>query len=478
VNRRLWRHPILEFKRGRKLRFYFEDKEIEGYEGECIAAALYANGIDAFSYSKRFSRPRGPFCMIGKCSSCFMIVDGVPNVRVCREPVREGVRVCRQKGLSDVPDVKEVFESAEETLEADLLVIGSGPAGLSAAIKAADYGLNVVLVDEHFRLGGQLVKQTHKFFGSEELFGGLRGFQIAEALSKKVREKSNIKVLAETIAFGIFRDLWVGLACKRENKVYRVKAKNILVSTGASENYLAFPGNDLIGVMGAGGVQTLMNEYGVKPGEEAVIIGSGNVGLILAYQLLQAGVKVHAIAEIAPTIGGWFVHAAKIRRYGVPILIRHSVKEARGKERVEEVILIEFDEKYNPIPGTEKVYRCDLLVLAVGLTPDTRLLAQLGVKMAWVPELGGYVPYRTKYMETSIPGVFVAGDAAGIEEASTAMIEGAIAALTAVLRVKGDIEKARKEREELLKFLNELRKADVSARVREGLRKIIVEEVK
>jgi sarcosine oxidase subunit alpha len=199
------------------------------------------------------------------------------------------------------------------------------------------------------------------------------------------------------------------------------------------ENMLLFPGNDLPGVYGAGAVQTLMNVYGVKPGKRVLMVGAGNVGLIVSYQLLQAGIEVACVVEAAPMIGGYNVHAAKLRRCGVPILTSHSIKEVCGDEKVEGAVIMKLDEQWKPIKDSEEYIKCDTVCLAVGLTPSTRLLSQIGVDLEYIPEAGGYVALHDDSMQTSVKGIYVAGDASGIEEASTAMIEGKIAGLAAAL---------------------------------------------
>ena len=476
-DRRIWEHPILEFRRGRKVRFYFNGRVVEGYEGESIAAALYAAGYDILSRSPYAGRPRGAFCMIGKCSSCFAVVDGIPNTRTCVEPVRDGVRVEFQEGLAEIPSAEGGLEAREEEVieDVDLLVIGGGPAGLAAAIAAGKHGLKVLLVNEHFKLGGQLIKQTHKFFGSKDLFGGLRGFQVAEVLGRRLASLGNVRVLLQTTAYGFFRGGWVGLAGR--DRLYRVKPRYVVAAPGAAERHLAFPGNDLPGVMGAGGAQTLMNEYGILPGDEVLVVGSGNVGVIVSYQLLQAGARVRGVVEILPYIGAWFVHAAKIRRYGVKVFTRHTVKEVVGRERVEGAVVVRVDERFKQVPGSEFMVPCDLLLIAVGLTPDTRLVAQAGAVVKWVPAIGGLVPLRTKYLETSVPGLYIAGDASGIEEATTAMIEGEIAGLSVAIAAGAGGREAVERRDSLLKFLwDEYRSSPVVARAREGKLSVTVSE--
>lgn len=312
-------------------------------------------------------------------------------------------------------------------IQTEIAVIGAGPAGLSASIEARSYGAEVILIDENQKPGGQLFKQIHKFFGSQEHFAGVRGYDIGLKLLNEC-QRLNVKTMLETIVWGIFDDNRIGV-CSKGNNI-TIKAKRIIIATGASENPLAFPGWTLPGVMGAGAVQTLMNIHRVLPGTNAIMIGSGNVGLIVAYQLLQAGAKVKAVIESLPKIGGYLVHAAKLLRVGVPILTSHTVLEAKGKESVEKAIVAKIDKNGNPIIESQKNFEVDLICIAVGMSPDTSLCRMAGCKMAYIKELGGYVPIHNENMETTIKGIYVAGDLSGVEEASTAMEEGRLAGLS------------------------------------------------
>ncbi|NIS70598.1 MAG: FAD-dependent oxidoreductase, partial [Proteobacteria bacterium] len=260
-------------------------------------------------------------------------------------------------------------------LSTEVAVIGAGPAGLNAAIEAAKLGAEVMLIDENLKLGGQLTKQIHKFFGSEHHGAGIRGIDIAVDLIGQAGQ-AGVKMQPNTAVWGLY-DGKV-LALNDEKVTYRLSAEKIILATGASENAVAFPGWTLPGVMGAGAAQTIVNVYRVLPGRKILIVGAGNVGLIVAYQLMQAGADVVAVLEVLPSIGGYGVHASKIARYGVPIRTSHTIMEAKGTDAVESAVIVQVDERGNPIPGSEESLEVDTICIAAGLTPLTEL--------AWIAE--------------------------------------------------------------------------------------------
>jgi sarcosine oxidase subunit alpha len=355
--------------------------------------------------------------------------------------------------------------------QTDIAIVGGGPAGLCAAIAASKLGAKVALIDDNDRLGGQLVKQTHKFFGSKRHFCGTRGMDIATILEQELRALP-AEILPGTSVVGLYAagrtavppqpsrpapksaqgDLFLDdlrpstfdlrashlggvLALASRERFFKLGFKCLIVATGAAENNILFQNNDLPGVYGAGAVQTLMNVYGVKPGTRVLMVGSGNIGLIVSYQLIQAGIEVAAVVEALPRIGGYHVHAAKLARLGVPILTSHTVLSALGKEQVEGAVICRVDQNFKPIARTARNLKVDTICLAVGLTPLSELLWQSGCKMVYVPELGGHVAWHNEVMQTSLCHVYLAGDVSGIEEASTAMLEGRVAGAHAAAQV-------------------------------------------
>lgn len=349
----------------------------------------------------------------------------------------------------------------------DLIVVGGGPAGLGAAIEAASFGASCIIFDENERPGGQLFKQIHKFFGSKEHGAGSRGFEIGKKLLKKASEL-HVEIRQSTTVWGIFGGNTVAAFGKGGESI-SAQGKSVVLAAGARENPLCFPGDTLPGVMTAGAAQTLANIYGVQPGKRAVIVGSGNVGLIVSYQLRQAGVEIAAIVEAAGAVSGYEVHAAKIRRQGIPILLSHTVKEARGNGLLEEVVVCKADRNYAPVPGTERVIKADTLCIAVGLTPRSEMASVCGCKIGYLPKLGGMVPLHDGEMSTSVEGIYVAGDMAGVEEASTALEEGRLAAASALLAF-GTFDSAAllKEQTKIRARLNELRQGPVGSKIKQS----------
>jgi sarcosine oxidase subunit alpha len=521
---RLADHPILHFDRGNQVKFYFEGKPVTAYATETIAAALYASGVRIFSRSMKYHRPRGFFCAIGRCSACMMTVDGVPNVRTCMTNVTEGMQVTRQNafpnadrdllsvidklgfyfsmksgfyhrklirpafmrkfyikmlskfvGLGKLPSETQFTKTQDNkiTKEADVVIIGGGPAGLSAALEAGRRCPKVILLDDKAMLGGQLVKQTHRFFGDARHHAGTRGIKIASSLSQQLSQIKSVNTFLGASVFGIYKGRLV--AAMQDRRLLKIHARKIIIATGAYERTLVFENNDLPGVYGAGGVQTLMNTYGIKPGIRALIVGSGNVGLILSYQLLQAGVNVAAIVEALPQVGGYLVHAAKVRRQGVEILTSHTIVKAIGRKQVKGAVVAQIDDSFKPIPGTERKFDCDMICIAVGLSPTYELVTHAGGQMSFVPELGGFVARRTRYMETS-EGVYVAGDASGIEEATTAMLAGQVAGVHASVKLGYGLPDDEKQLERLIRTLNEERSGPFGDKIRRGLQNVLVQE--
>jgi sarcosine oxidase subunit alpha len=353
----------------------------------------------------------------------------------------------------------------------ELAIVGGGPAGLSAALTASKLGLAPMLIDDNPVLGGQLIKQTHKFFGSRNLYCGTRGIDIAGILAREIAA-TKTQVLKNASAIGYYPGKI--LAVVQEDRFLKVQAERIVFATGAAENTIAFPGNDLPGVVGAGAVQTMMNVYGVRPGRRVLMVGAGNIGLIVSYQLLQAAIDVACVVEVLPRIGGYHVHAAKLARLGVPILTSHTIARALGTEDVNGAVIARVDRQFRVVPRSKRRLKLDTICLAVGLAPLTELLGQAGCRMYYVPELGGNVAWHDRNLETSVPGLYVAGDSSGIEEASTAMLEGRLAGAAAFESLKGKTDESAKIIEEARDELACIRQGPFGEKARAGKQRLTV----
>ncbi|MFZ3069816.1 MAG: FAD-dependent oxidoreductase [Anaerolineaceae bacterium] len=404
---RIKAHPILRDTSEPTTPFYWKQQKFFAKSGEMIASALVANGINIFGHHPKDHSPQGIFCANGQCAQCMVIADGIP-VKACMTPATAGMRVRPTEGLPALPPIPrhaKIHTAPTPVVKKDVLIIGGGPAGLSAAIELGSLGVSVLLIDDKAKLGGKLVLQTHRFFGSTEaVYAGTRGIDIARKLEEKVRAIPGVQVWERSTALGIFEDKLVGVLRSADTYVL-VKPSVLLVASGAREKSLAFPGNTLPGVYGAGAFQTLVNRDLVKPCQNLFIVGGGNVGLIAGYHAIQASIHVAGLVEAAPQCGGYKVHLDKLARSGVPIYTSHTILEACGTDSVEKVIISQVDAQFKPVKGTEKQYDCDTLLIAVGLDPVNE--------------------FSRKAAEVGLP-VFSAGDAHEIAEASAAIFSGKI----------------------------------------------------
>lgn len=353
----------------------------------------------------------------------------------------------------------------------ELIIIGGGPAGLSAAKQAAESGLRSLIIERDYKLGGQLVKQTHMFFGSEKQYAKTRGINIAGILIDDCLKKPDlIDIMTETTVVGLYQDKVITIL--KNDKYEKLSYDALIIATGASEKFLAFENNDLPGIYGAGAVQTLMNVHGVLPGQDVIMVGSGNIGLIVSYQLLQAGVNVKKVLEAGPTIGGYKVHASKLKRLGVDILTGHSIKRAIGENQLEAIEYCELDKNWQYIDGTEKRIDVDALCISVGLNPLSNLLSMIGCEMKYVSQLGGLVPVIDHYHETSIDNIFVAGDVCGVEEASSAIVEGYLTGLLVANRLGYRNDNYETQLKDFEDQLRNLRSGPFGKATRDGLKEL------
>ena len=398
-------HPIISVSEKRSIEFSWNGSPLVASEGETIAAALLSNGIIIFGHHPKDHSPQSLFCANGQCAQCLVIANGLP-VKACVEKIQPAMQIYPSDGLPQLPpDRSHPSYSPIKTIPTSVLILGGGPAGLSSAIELGKINVPVILVEDKSKLGGKLVLQTHRFFGSVDMvFAGTRGIEIAAKLAEEVSKYPSVKIWTDSTALAVFSDRSVGIL-RNGTEYILVKPEILLSATGAREKSLVFSGNTIPGILGAGAFQTLVNRDLVKFSNQLVIIGGGNVGLIAGYHALQAGIQVAALVEAMPECGGYKVHKDKLTRLGVPIYTSHTILQADGIDRVESVTICAVNPDFKPIKGTERRIPCDSVLIAVGLDP--------------VDE------FHRKAVEFGFTA-FSAGDAEEIAEASAAMITGKI----------------------------------------------------
>jgi len=320
----------------------------------------------------------------------------------------------------------------------DVVVIGGGPAGLAAAIRARELGLRVLLLENRETLGGIPLQCIHPGFGLHYFKEDLTGTEFIYRFIYKFLDMGIEHYTgAHVVSIEPFSDLEKRLRVVTSKGVLDITTTTVIYTTGARERHLfeiGITGHRPAGVYTAGEAQTMMDIDGIMPGKEIVIVGSGDVGLIMARRFALEGAHVKAVIEIMPYPGGLTRNVVQcLQDFGIPLYLSHAVTRIKGTKRVKKVVVTKVDENLKPIPGTEKEIECDTVVIAAGLVPYLKVLERAGVIID--PATKG--PVVNEHLETSIPGIFVAGNALVINDLVDYVVEqGELAAESAYLYVQ------------------------------------------
>ncbi len=449
---RLSHQPGESIDRNRPFTFSFDGKEFQAYGGDTIASALVAGGLKVFSRSFKYHRPRGLLCCSGHCPNCLVQVGDEPNVRSCTRLASPDLQVTSQNawpslkrdvmsltrladrflpvgfyykafirpkilwplfewvlrhaaGLGKVNPDSTPEHSNKQYLHTDVVVVGGGPAGLSAALAAAGAGARVLLFDENQALGG------HLRYSSTAENSPLKG------LLEAVQEAENIIPYTGTTVSGWYEDNWLSVA--EDDRLYKIRAKSVIFATGAYEQPLLFDNNDLPGVMLGSGVQRLISQYSVVPGRKALVVTANDDGWAVAADMLAAGIDVVAIADqrgesYSPLVG-------RVTSSGVLTYWKHTIQSASGGDQVERATICPVDSHGQTDRSKSKVFACDLAVLSVGWAPANGLIYQANGRLAFDHN-------KAEFLPISLPDdVFVAGRVAGTISLALQLEEGRLA---------------------------------------------------
>jgi len=324
----------------------------------------------------------------------------------------------------------------------DLVIIGGGSAGLAAALSASENGVkNILVLEKNNELGGILNQCIHNGFGLHEFKEELSGPEYAERFATKVKEDKNIVAKTNAMVLKITKDKEVCYSSKEDGYVV-IKAKAIVMATGCYERTrgaINIPGSRPAGIMTAGLAQRYMNIDGYMVGKKVFILGSGDIGLIMARRMTLEGAQVLGVAELMPYSNGLNRNIVQcLNDYNIPLYLHHTVKEIIGKERLEKIVICEVDDKLQFIPNTEMEFEVDTLLLSVGLIPSNPLLEEIGCKMH--PRTKG--PLVDEFLQTSIDGIFACGNGLHVHDlVDYVSKEGRLAGENAARYINGNLEK-------------------------------------
>lgn len=500
-NLRITDHPILDIQKGRRISFQFNGRSVTAYEGETIAAALYASGVRIFSRSFKYHRPRGLFCMAGHCSNCLMRVDGVPNVRVCREPAHQGTEVVSQNawpslkfdlaaltgyvsflvrpgfqyhrfirprwayhiwekflrrmaGIGTLADSKPAAPTIRKTASPEIVVIGSGLSGLSAVLSAARTGAEVLLVEREAVLGGRAQYDTSSIKINLEN-SPVRRFEVVRDMAEQVEALDNCRILKNSTAFAWYdEDI---LAVSGPGEFWELKPGRTIIATGCYEHPMIFGNNDLPGIFTAGALQRLMHGDNIRPGNRAVVAAQVDEGYAAAKQLVEAGVNVIAIVDSRnkeTALSAANTH--DVAGADAPLFSGYTLKSAIGKRSIRGVYI-------EPVKAGGKKLKvsCDTLCVAGAKTPANELLFQRTCEGTYVLESEHQFTRKPNVLPdmrvVSADDMFAVGAACGSQGTEHALLQGKIAGLSAALDLGHGGSEMKQVRDQAVEQLRDVR---------------------
>jgi NADPH-dependent 2,4-dienoyl-CoA reductase/sulfur reductase-like enzyme len=409
------------------------------------------------------------FCGMGVCQDCILDIDGHPNQRACMTPVRAEMTVAMAKPR---PEPSAVASDPEMiALAPDVLVIGGGPAGLAAAAVAAEAGLDVALIDERSKLGGQFYKQPADGFRIDEHQID-KQFRNGRALIDRVVASGARRILGTTVwaAFGA-EEIWAS----GPTSSLSVRPKRVVLATGAYERGVPMPGWTLPGFMTTGAAQTLLRSYQIVPGSRVLLGGNGPLNLQVAAELVRAGVKVVALVEAAARPGPHAVatlatmaitapdlvrdglaYQNTLRRAGAPTFHRHVIVGVEGGDAVKQARISEIDDRGNPVAGTEMLLDTDIVCAGYGFLPSNEIARAMGCRHQFDERRGHLVPERDRHGRSSVAHVWIVGDSGGLGGARAAEAAGIIAGAD----IARDLGRAVRHEAEVQRALREISRAE------------------
>ncbi|MGH3519974.1 MAG: 2Fe-2S iron-sulfur cluster-binding protein, partial [Haloechinothrix sp.] len=417
--------------RDEKLHFTFNGRSLAGYRGDTLASALLANGVHQVATSIKYGRPRGVMAAGAEEANALVQIEEPfpePMLPATTVELYDGLAADGLSGQGRLADEPDPARYDAKHVHCDVLIVGAGPAGLIAALSAARSGARVVLIDDQNQAGGSLL-------GTDEYFDLRPSAAWVSEVVSELRNTPGVRVLERTTAFGAYDDGFV-LALQRRTdhlgaaapetvarqRIWRIRAKQTVIATGAHERPVVFAGNDRPGIMLAGAARTYLHRYGVLPGRRVVVFTTNDSAYTAAIELAEAGVDVPVLvdARAVPPSG----LAAECAARGIEVRAGHVVTGTEGDERITDAHIAPLTDGAT---GPTDTVICDALLVSGGWNPVVHLFSQVGGTLRYAPEVGAFVPGE------ELSTVRVAGSATGAPDLTTCARQGREAGRTAAI---------------------------------------------